>query len=380
MTLPPFCPNPRCACHDRTVAVKTGNFYIHKGSYSTQVSGTVQRFQCRFCGRGFSERTTSIDYYTKRNISYRHIWDSINGGESVSAIARHTGFSPQSVQNRIDRLGRSSIAMHRRLVSTISLNEHLCADGFESFDKSQYFPNNIDILVGVESQFLYANTHVSMRRKGCMTKKQRKLREAIDKEWKPRPRAGETAFLDLLKTIEPIWKLNKFPSLILRTDEHKAYPRAINRAPFLVIARNEKRFSHEQYSSKAERNEHNPLFPVNYYDRELRKDIAAYHRQSTCYGRSVSNGLLRLATYVTWHNYDKKHRIYWVKAPGNRHSDVAGINRQLVEEEFSRLFVERGFLSHAKLTREEKRIWLKQKKTPLKREKEYVPLYAYAGA
>jgi transposase-like protein len=357
-----------------------GYFYVHTGSYSTNVSGTVQRFKCKYCGRGFSERTTSIDYYTKRNINYQYIWDSVNGGESVSAIARHTGFSPQCIQNRLDRLGRSSLAMHRRLVSTLSLNEHLCADGFETFDKSQYFPCNIDILVGGESQFLYANTHVSMRRKGRMTKKQRKLREAIDKKWKPRPRSIEQAFLDLIKTIEPIWKQTEFPVLVLKTDEHKAYPRAINRAPFLVAARTAKHFLHEQYSSKAERTVHNPLFPVNYYDRELRKDIAAYHRESTCHGRSVSNGLLRLATYVIWHNYDKRHRIKWVKAPGETHSDVAGIDPSLVEEEFSRLFVERGFLSHAKLTPEEKKTWLKQKKTPLKEEKEYVPLYAYAGA
>jgi hypothetical protein len=40
---------------------------------------------------------------------------------------------------------------------------------------------------------------------------------------------------------------------------------------------------------------------------------------------------------------------------------LVGIDSKLVKEEFSRLFIGRGAFSHAKLTPEEKRIWLKQK-------------------
>ncbi|GAB1432910.1 hypothetical protein MASR2M29_15350 [Spirochaetota bacterium] len=40
------------------------------------------------------------------------------------------------------------------------------ADGFESFDRSQYFPNQINLVLGKNSQFLYDYSHTTIRRKG----------------------------------------------------------------------------------------------------------------------------------------------------------------------------------------------------------------------
>ena len=154
MKRPPFCPNPKCSNHHYQAAEAAGVFWIRKGSYTTQVSGEVQRFRCRLCGRGFSERTTSIDYFAKKALDYPEIHRATCASESVSSIARHLGCSVASVVNRQDRLGRNCLAMQARLLEGHRLEEDLVADGFESFDRSQYVPNALNIL-GVYPHWQY---------------------------------------------------------------------------------------------------------------------------------------------------------------------------------------------------------------------------------
>jgi len=79
------------------------------GSYMTKVVGPVLRFKCSVCGKGFSERTFSINYYTKRLLDLREIHRAISQSESVSSVARHLACTADSIQNRIDRLGRSCL-------------------------------------------------------------------------------------------------------------------------------------------------------------------------------------------------------------------------------------------------------------------------------
>jgi hypothetical protein len=360
----------------RVYAQHIGQFYTLNGTYHTQVVGTVHRFRCLLCGQGFSERTTSINFYTKKTLDYHELYRSLVFSESVSCLARRLKCSPASAQNRIDRFARNAIAVQARLTNSLLLREHLVADGFEAFDKSQFFPSNIDILVGQGSQFLYGATHVSLRRKGCMTPEQKVKRDIYDLSWKPKRGSQEKAFSELLSSINRYWDQERFPKLSLITDEHKLYPRVIKTSQFLNNAMKDKRLVHVRVSSKRKRTKHNPLFPVNYYDRELRKDIAAYHRETTCFGRSVSNGLLRFSIYQIWHNYEKKYRICWGKKKIGTHSDVAGVNPEHTEIEFSRIFSERAFLCQQSLSIEQKRIWLKEKITPLKDAPEYVQKFA----
>jgi hypothetical protein len=350
-----------------------------EGFYATKVSGSVQRFKCIRCGKGFSERSTSIDYFTKKSLDYHEIFRATTAGESLSSIARNLGCSLGSVQNRQDRLGRNCIAMHARLLAGHKLSEDLCADGFESFDRSQYFPNSINILTGTESQFLYGNTHATLRRKGRMTVAQRKKRDGFDIAAPISPGAVRTSFSSLITRIEPMWNKAIRPRLVLRTDEHPAYPQAIRHIGPLCDALKEGTFVHERYSSRKRRTITNPLFPVNYYDRELRKDIAAFRRESTCFTRNVANGLLRFSHHQIWHNYCKPQRIISAARQPMTHAERAGIDSSHIERERERLFVERAFLSHQDLNLEEIKTWLKKHPTPLKRKSDYCQAFARVG-
>ena len=375
---PKFCPNPRCVHHrDDLTPGPLPPFWICFGSYPTLVAGQVPRFRCASCGKTFSERTFSIDYYTKRTLDNREAFRAISAGESVSSIARNLRCSVASVQNRLERLGRNAAALHAGLTGGLVLSEDLCADGFESFDRSQFFPNNINLLVGSSSQFLYAATHVSLRRKGRMTESQKRTRDRYDLTFRPARKSLQRSCERLFATIPALWDRSSRPFLALTTDEHRAYPAALARVAGLAAA--DGFFVHRQCPSDAPRTVTNPLFPVNYYDRELRKDIAAFRRESTCFTRNVAAGLLRFMNHLVWHNYCKPYRIVSTAEKPPVHTVVAGVDGRLIPPALDRMFRDRAFLSKVKLSDEWTDIWLKRHKTPLKEGAEYVPGYAQCG-
>jgi len=373
--VPPCCPNPRCTHHFDEAQQYHGH-WKHFGSYETLVVGTVPRFQCLDCGRGFSERTFSIDYYTKRQLDLREIHRAVSQGESLSSIGRHLACSAESVQNRIDRLSRNALSMHGQLLSGLSLSEHLVADGFESFDRSQYFPNQINLLVGKQSQFLYGLTHATIRRKGRMTRHQKLVREQLEQVYRAPRNAVQTSFTRLLELIPGIWDPSTLPRLRLWTDEHYAYPLSVRRVPQLAQALAGQTFVHETWPSTAPRTVLNPLFPVNYYDRELRKDIAAFRRESTCYTRNTANGLARFMAHLVYHNYQKPFRVGPGRQTAEMHAEMAGIPRGRIAQCLRWLYSARPFLSKQSLSPEARRIWLKEAATPLKVGASYLPKYA----
>lgn len=372
---PLFCPNPACAHHRDTRDQYSGKWY-RTGFYATAVVGLVQRYTCSACGRGFSDRTFSYGYYTKRTIDPREIHRAISQSESVSSISRHLGASTATIQNRIDRLARASLAMHARLRATLKLREHLAADGVESFDRSQYYPNNINILVGKKSQFLYGLTHVTIRRKGRMTKAQKNNRSRLERIWRA-PQGGiRSSFAALMTIIDPLWDRSLTPRLQLWTDEHHVYPSAIRDTQTLLAAPRRNAFIHETWPSTAPRDLLNPLFAVNYYDRELRKDLAALRRESTCFTRNVANGLSRLACHMVYHNYQKSHRVKLNKKTAQVHAEVAGICREAIAIGLASLYIERPFIARCMPNAIEKRIWMKEAPTPLKMKSDYLPAFA----
>jgi len=258
------------------------------------------------------------------------------------------------------------------------LAEHLVADGFESFDRSQFFPNQINLLVGKQSQYLYGVTHTTIRRKGCMTATQKRTRARIETGFSPPPKAIERSFARLLEIVPSIWSPATMQGLTLWTDEHRAYPRSIDRVPALKGAMREGVFVHRTVSSKAARTAYNPLFAANYYDRELRKDVAAFRRESTCFTRNVANGLARFVLHLVYHNYQKPHRVKDGCTSDRVHAEVAGINAECIADGFAWFYSVRQFLSKELLSDDNRTIWLKESITPLKKGRDYLPQYAEA--
>ena len=75
------------------------------------------------------------------------------------------------------------------------------------------------------------------------------------------------------------------------------------------------------------RDRRNPLFPVNYIDRELRKDLAEHVRETVRFARNVNHCMERLWVYLLDHNVYKRFRINDRVGVERSHADEAGASR-----------------------------------------------------
>ena len=124
---PPHCPNPGCPHYDQP---ETANWYRKAGFYSTLTFGEVPRFFCKSCGKYFSRQTFSIDYYAKRLVDYRYVYNQVNAGAGIRNIARDLGFRDSTITNRINRLARNADRLcdctHADILATALLHELPC--------------------------------------------------------------------------------------------------------------------------------------------------------------------------------------------------------------------------------------------------------------
>jgi transposase-like protein len=371
---PPFCANPRCPHHSHDTADPYVD-YVSWGSYSTAAFGEIPRFRCTSCGKTFSAQTFHVDYWLKRVYDYQDLTERLSSCSSIRALGRAYHVAGKSIQNRIGRGARQVLAFESCLSSTRCPDEDLAADGFESFCVSQFFPNNIHILVGLSSQFVYQSDHVTLRRKGKMTDSQRQERKKLDRRFRPDTRGIRASFKRIAASLLSILSDEGRPSITLWTDEKKEYPRALIDSPCAAALLQEGRLIHKTISSRAARTRNNPLFSVNYLDREIRKDLHEHVRETVCFGRNVNAQMERLTLYLFYHNYLKRHR-----APDSLHSHalMAGYDEAEIRKGLGSIWKKRAWYMHTDLTESGEETWLRRRKTPLWNKPDYLPSHVAA--
>lgn len=370
MLRPRFCPNRDCEYHDadhpRLHRVGTERWYARSGYYRSRVHGIVQRFRCRRCGTTCSERTFALDYYVKRRVSFLRVERCIISCSGVRAAARALGCSADTISNRVSRLARQYLAAHAQLLRGLSLQESVAADGFQSFAVSQFYPNNIHLLAGCESQFVYGCDYVTIRRAGTMTERQRRLREALEQLYRA-PRDGiNRSFRHLVRQLERLSHRSKCLPDILWTDLRGEYSQELSRNRTIRALMAAGRFEHRTVSSRRHRDVRNRLFAVNYLDREIRTGLAEHVRQTTRFARNVNNSMERLWVYLGAHNLRKPHRLNNPKADTTVHAQRAGISGRRIEAALSGLYTSRRFFSQHSLSQPAQTLWRRAYPTPLR--------------
>ena len=373
---PPHCPNPDCRHY---MLPKSQDWYQNAGFYETLAFGEVPRFACKSCGKYFSTQTFSLDYYAKRLVNYRYVYNQINAGAGIRNIARDLGVRDSTITNRINRMARNALLVNQAIVDHLPAQEDLVIDGLQNFCVSQYFPDNATILVGASSQFAYDCDYATLRRCGRMTPGQKRRREEIEKIYRADPKAVKLSFGRLLREIERMIPRRSLP-LILYTDEKKDYQRALwDRRSGFTRRMFDGSIRHHMTNSKEPRNQSNPLFAVNYFDREIRKDMATHARETVQYPRNVCNVMLRISLYMFDHNVRKPYRIRAREQPDRRHAEVAGAERAFLERSVQGFFQRRFFRPPEMVLSESRRKTLyREWITPLKRNPEV--LWKYLAA
>jgi hypothetical protein len=369
-----FCPNSLCPLH---MSAPEHAWYAHIGCYRTRTFGLVHRYRCTVCRKTFSPQTFSIDYYAKRRVNYADLLIRQASSESVRALSRSLHVSCGTVLNRFDRLARQAAAIHACLRPLADSNESVCVDGFVGFDVSRFFPCEITLAITAGSRFILDAVHATRRRSGTMTEPQEKKASALYSRVAFERGAIGRSFREILDSLAAERAPSRSNPLVLITDEKKDYLHAIHAHPLFRDQDEARRIGHITVNSKLPRTFANPLFASNYLDREIRKDQAAHHRESTCFNRNVANGMSRLMCYIVQHNYRKR---YSIKAPRGRdevHGEIAGIGKEQIEKGLRTMFTEREFLTRIRLPPILERIWKKEFITPMKETSEYLPRFAF---
>jgi len=220
------------------------------------------------------------------------VFHRFNACSGFRQIARELKVSPSAVARASDRLGRHALLLHQQLRPRGPLTEPLALDGFESFEYSQYYPTSYHVAAGQRSHFFYGFTESECRRRGTMTRFQKRRREDLEARLgRPDPKSIEKEVAALLAI------LIEGPGRIeLHTDEHRSYPRAIRRLLHLAIA-------HQTVSSRAARIPQNPLFAINLLDFLIRHNGANCKRETAAFSKRRASAALRLAVFLVWRNY-----------------------------------------------------------------------------
>ena len=397
--VPPFCLNPKCPFHsEHTVARAACPWFYRHGSYHTEAFAAVPRFRCRHCGRGCSRQSFRLDYYAKRVLDYRELLRQLVSCGSTRDMSRAFCATTSTVANRIERLARGAAALHAGVLQRVGVAEAMVIDGFQNFAVSKYFPNNINVLMGQYSGLLYDCDYRTIRRSGRMSERQRERREQLEECFRAPSKALVEGFRTLVDSALRVRShLHRGPdegsaaepagsgaltqssealsSLRLLTDEKSEYKRALSGDPHYRRLSEAHIIAHECTLSTEARTAANPLFVVNYFDRQLRKDLKECVRHTVCFGRNVNNVMQRMLLYRLYHNHYKAYRH---RRKNERHESRAGIDEAWIEGQLARLYEWRPFFSRTPPIETDRLVWLRQLDTPLGKEHEYLPKFALA--
>jgi len=287
---PAFCPNPRCESRTKSTPWR----FKKKGFFfRDQSPRRIQRYLCQHCGRNFSSQTFEVGYWLRHGHLLEPLFKRLVSCSGLRQIAREMEVAHSTIQRLTERLGRHCLLFHERLRPQTAPAEPVVLDGFRSFEHSQYWPMELNLLVGV-SQFAYGFNDAELRRSGTMRPSQQRKRARLEqKHGRPDPQATRRQVQELLGRIVP-----PGGSAVIRSDEHPAYPQAMRRL-------RDRRFQHETTSSTAARTPQNPLFPVNLADLLLRHCSANHKRETIAFSKRRQGALYRAAIWVVWKNYLK---------------------------------------------------------------------------
>jgi len=172
----------------------------------------------------------------------------------------------------------------------------IVVDGFESFEYSQYFPIHHHVAVEKGTDFFIYFTDSELRRKGRMTKAQKKRRKYLEETLgRPDPKAIEKDMFEVMSVV-----LKDAEHATIYSDDHSAYKRAIKRLPTVI--------EHIITPGKQHRDKNNNLWEINLLDLIIRHTSANHKRETLSWSKRRQCSSLQLAIMLVYRNYIKGRR------------------------------------------------------------------------
>ena len=294
---PPFCPWPECAFHD---SVDIATWRCHRrGARRVQRSARPNlRFRCLSCGRSFCQSAFDGTYWSKRPEVVARVYRPLCEGQALRQIARTLRYSLTTVRRAQRWLARQALLRHLEVLRRLAGNvrEPAALDGARAITGSTFEMVEINTLVLVHSGLVLDLTPFGIRRTGRMSASQRRERRRREARLgRPHPRARSRAAHRSLEQLAALVPPNQV--LEIRTDEDPAY------RPALRAVR--RRVHHVTVSSRARRDESNPLWQLNHKHRLLRHMLACLKRQTIAQCKTLAGLSDRLLVARLWLNATK---------------------------------------------------------------------------
>lgn len=306
-----------------------------------------------------SDQTQSIHYYGKLRVDLKQVFTRVRGGSSMRDIARVLGCSRTTVSNAVIRLARQAMACHARSLPLLGNSKVLCFDGLVSSLTGSDYPSQITTLGDSETELLLAMSHCVTERGGTRSEVQQRRITQRRKVWHPK-RGALTDSISLL-----VHELSRFASphqLLLDTDKHPLYPRAIDSDLSLRWYRTHQLLSLRTTSSKAPRTTRNPLFLMNYLDRMIRHRMKEHTRETIAFARNATMQMHRMWIFAWDHNCCQPMRV-GLKNDRSR-AEHAGLPKRLLYRLKREFYSRRVSLRVVSVPESMRMVWAGELDTP----------------
>jgi transposase-like protein len=288
---PPHCPNPDCRFHH---ARPEPWRYRRHGYYQRDARPhRIRRYLCLHCRKSFSSQTFSTTYYLKRPDILPEVLALTVSAAANRQSGRKIPAAPATIDNQLARLGRHCMLLHRHLMARASPCGDIAIDGLRTFEYSKYFPFEHLVAVDPQTSLLIHWNDAPLRRMGTMTAYQERRRQQLEQRLGvPDPRAIEKGMREVLQVA-----LRGAERATVRSDEHQAYPRAMQGLECAI--------THRQTSSKRKRDQNNDLCEINSLDSFWRHCSANHRRATIAWSRRRQASAERFAIFAVWKNLVK---------------------------------------------------------------------------
>ena len=294
--VPPHCPHRDCPAH--VVAPEEG-FRFHRRGFQRieREPGWVRIFQCRHCHRYFRNSCFELDYWKKRGGLWVRVFLGLTNGQAKRQIARCLGVTRTTI-DRIERdLAKHCLLHHLGQLRELrgQLAEPVGLDGFRTYAGSQYETLDLNTTATCESGFVLHLGAAPLRRSGTMTARQKVVREERDRRLGRPPRGIRRAVTRrAFRLIE--WLRDPKREIEVRSDEEPDYARALKDLAGEVHVR------HVTVSSRARRDESNPLWRINLIHLLMRHSLKSHTRETIAHHKCLRALMDRALILITWLN------------------------------------------------------------------------------
>jgi hypothetical protein len=272
-------------------------FYTCQGSYRPKCRREpVPRFECSWCGKGFSRQTFRGDYRDHKPELNVPLFLDLISGVGLRQAARKLGLGVQSVQRKFRKIGRLLGLLNRNLLRELPDHCTYLFDEIESFEDKSICPLTVPVLIEKTSKLVVATGVASIRRMTRRGSKKQKWLKLHEQEHGKRLDLGRACVHKVLRRFR---KLLGNQAATLITDQKGLYA-ALSRSLF------GSQVVHLAFSGKLARTTWNPLFPINHTEAMLRDNCGRLRRRSWLVSKRATCLLLQLQLFTAYRNWHRK--------------------------------------------------------------------------